>query len=151
MLKIEDQFTHNRETEAWENQNLPPQEVRQCLQSSQMEDTQKEQNGQHTKRASKQTTINQMESTQREPSKHTTNKHSFLLLENTQKRHTTKAEREINLDAYNWVIWKTYLLEKSHPSRIYLDQRGATIGFSSPGAAPLLGKIQTFNRAQLEW
>jgi hypothetical protein len=66
-----------------------------------MEDTQKEQNGQHTKRASKQTTINQMESTQREPSKHTTNKHSFLLLENTKKRHTTKAEREINLDAYN--------------------------------------------------
>jgi hypothetical protein len=73
-----------------------------------------------------------------------------LPLENTQKRHTTKAEREINLDAYNWVIWKTYLLEKSHPSKIYLNQRGATIGFSSPGAAPLLGKIQTFNRAQLE-
>jgi hypothetical protein len=66
-----------------------------------MEDAQKEQNGQHTKRASKQKTINQMESTQREPSIHSTNKHSFLPLENTQKRHTTKAEREINLDAYN--------------------------------------------------
>jgi hypothetical protein len=63
-------------------------------------DTQKEKKGQHTKRASKQTTINQTESTQREPSKHTTNKHSFLPLENTQ-REMTKAEREINLDAYN--------------------------------------------------
>jgi hypothetical protein len=73
-----------------------------------------------------------------------------LPLENTQKRHTTKAEREINLDAYNWVIWKTYLLGKSHPSRINLNQRGATIGFSSTGAAPLLGKIQTFIRARLE-
>jgi hypothetical protein len=73
-----------------------------------------------------------------------------LPLENTQ-REMTKAEREINLDAYNWVIWKTSLLKKSHPSRIYLNQRGATIGFSSPGAAPLLGKIQTFNRAKLEW
>lgn len=66
MLKMEDQFTHNRETEAWENQKLPPQEVRQCLQSSEMEDTKRakwtahkesietknnQPNGKHTKRA----------------------------------------------------------------------------------------------------